>query len=111
MIFPNIDLVSFDPTWIRTGNELIRLRALLRRCSARLALLVRPRAVKPRCRVVGYTERRMTELLFDHPVPEMLEDADAAALVAIDEGLTQLDAGQGIPLSELRAEFARRCAR
>ena len=53
----------------------------------------------------------MTELLFDHPVPEMLEDADAAALAAIDEGLAQLDAGQGASLSELRAEFARRCAR
>jgi predicted transcriptional regulator len=53
----------------------------------------------------------MTELVFDPPVPEMLEDADAAALAAIDQGLAQVDAGQGIPLSELRAEFTRRCAR
>lgn len=42
-----------------------------------------------------YTERRMTELLFDHPVPEMLEDADSTALASIDEGLAQLDAGRG----------------
>lgn len=53
----------------------------------------------------------MTELLFDHPVPEMLEEADARTLAAIDEGIAQLNAGQGIPLSELRAEFIRRTAR
>ncbi len=43
----------------------------------------------------------MTELQFDHPVPEMLENAEAAALAAIDEGVVQLHAGQGIPLRRL----------
>ena len=52
----------------------------------------------------------MTELQFDHPVPEIIDDADAAALAAMDEGLAQLDAGEGISLADLRAEFERRCA-
>jgi hypothetical protein len=50
----------------------------------------------------------MPELRFDHPVPELTEQEDAATLQAIEEGITQLDAGQGIPVEELRQEFLER---
>ena len=44
----------------------------------------------------------------DHPVP-MTNEEDAATLAAIDEAAAQLDAGQGIPLEELRKEISERC--
>jgi len=53
----------------------------------------------------------MIELRIDHPVPELIAGEDASTLRAIDEGIAQLDAGQGIPLEELRQELARRCSR
>jgi hypothetical protein len=53
----------------------------------------------------------MTELKFDHPVEDLIAEEDAQTLLAIDQGIAQLDAGQGIPLSELRAELAKRCAK
>jgi hypothetical protein len=53
----------------------------------------------------------MTELSFDHPVPELIEVEDADTLLAIERGLAQLDAGQGIALAELRAELAKRCSK
>jgi hypothetical protein len=53
----------------------------------------------------------MIALSIDHPVPELIAAEDASTLRAIDEGISQLDAGQGIPLEELRHELARRCSR
>jgi hypothetical protein len=53
----------------------------------------------------------MIELRIDHPVPELIAAEDAPTLRAIDEGIAQLDAGQGIPLEELRQELARRCSK
>lgn len=52
----------------------------------------------------------MTELRFDRPVPELTGEDDAATLVATEQGLAQLDAGQGISLEKLRAELAKRCS-
>ena len=52
----------------------------------------------------------MKELELDHPVP-MTEEEDAATLAAIDEAAAQLDAGQGIPLEELRKEISKRCSK
>jgi hypothetical protein len=48
---------------------------------------------------------------FDHPVPELIEEADAQTLAAIEDGIAQLDAGHGIPLEEIRKELARRCSK
>jgi hypothetical protein len=59
---------------------------------------------------IPYTEARI-DLSIDHPVPELIAAEDASTLRAIDEGLAQLDGGQGIPLEELRQELARRCSR
>jgi hypothetical protein len=53
----------------------------------------------------------MTELSFDHPVPELIEIEDESTLLVIERGLARLDAGKGIPLGELRAELARRCSK
>ena len=53
----------------------------------------------------------MTQLKFDHPVPELIADEDDATLMAIEEGVAQLDAGQGIPLDDLRAELVKRCSK
>jgi hypothetical protein len=53
----------------------------------------------------------MTESIFDHPVPGLTAEEDAPTLLAIEKGLSQLDAGQGIPVEELRAELARRCSK
>jgi len=39
----------------------------------------------------------------------MTNEEDAATLAAIDEAAAQLDAGQGIPLEELRKEISERC--
>jgi len=50
-------------------------------------------------------------LTFDHPVPEMTEEETDQTLAAIDAGIAQLDAGQGIPLEEVRRELARRCSK
>jgi hypothetical protein len=50
----------------------------------------------------------MIELKVDHPVPELIAAEDASTLRSIDEGITQLDGGQGIPLEELRQELVRR---
>lgn len=59
---------------------------------------------------IHYTEL-MIELSIDHPVPELIAAEDAFTLRAIDEGIAQLDGGQGIPLEELRQELARRCSK
>lgn len=59
---------------------------------------------------IPYTET-MIELSIDHPVPELIAAEDASTLRAIDEGIAQLDGGQGIPLEELRQELARRCSK
>jgi predicted transcriptional regulator len=53
----------------------------------------------------------MPELKFDRPVPELTDEADAQTLAAIAEGIAQLDAGQGIPIEEVRGELARRCSK
>ena len=52
----------------------------------------------------------MKKLELDHPVP-MTEVEDAATLAAIDEAAAQLDAGQGIPLEELRKEISEWCSK
>ena len=52
----------------------------------------------------------MKELELDHPVP-MTEEEDAPTLAAIDEAASQLDAGQGIPLEDLRKEISERCSK
>jgi hypothetical protein len=59
---------------------------------------------------IHYTEA-VIELSIDHPVPELIAAEDASTLRAIDEGIAQLDGGQGIALEELRQELARRCSR
>ena len=51
----------------------------------------------------------MVELKFDHPAPDLISEEDAPTLLAIERGIAQLDAGQGIPLAALRAELAKRC--
>jgi len=53
----------------------------------------------------------MAELKFDHPVPDLTEQEDAETLAAIAEGIEQLEAGQGIPMEELRKELAQRCSK
>jgi hypothetical protein len=53
----------------------------------------------------------MIELSIDRPVPELTAPEDASTLRAIDEGIAQLDGGQGIPLEELRRELNRRCSK
>ena len=52
----------------------------------------------------------MPDMNFDQPEPRLVEEEDAATIAAIEEGLAQLDAGQGIPLEELRREFRDRLA-
>jgi hypothetical protein len=59
---------------------------------------------------IHYTET-MIELSIDRPVPELIAAEDASTLRAIDEGIAQLDGGQGLPLEELRQELARRCSK
>ena len=59
--------------------------------------------------MMGYPDP-MKKLELDHPVP-MTEEEDAATLAAIDEATAQLDAGQGIPLEELRKEISERCSK
>ena len=53
----------------------------------------------------------MPTFLFDQPVLDLTEEPDAQTLVAIDEGITQLEAGRGIPLEGMRKELARRCSK
>ena len=53
----------------------------------------------------------MAELKFDHPVPELTAEEDAETLAAIEEGIAQLDAGQGILIEEVRKELAKRCSK
>jgi len=53
----------------------------------------------------------MAELKFDRPVPSLTDEEDAETLTAIDEAISQLKAGEGIPLEELRKEFERRCSK
>jgi hypothetical protein len=53
----------------------------------------------------------MIELGIDHPVPELIAAEDESTLRSIDEGIAQLDGGQGIPLEELRLELVRRCSK
>ena len=53
----------------------------------------------------------MPELKFDHPVPELTEQVDAETLAAIAEGIEQLEAGEGIPIEDLRKEFAQLCSK
>ncbi|MBV9156982.1 MAG: hypothetical protein JO097_12025 [Acidobacteriaceae bacterium] len=42
-----------------------------------------------------------------HSIPELMEQ-DTETLAAIEEGIAQLDRGEGIPLEELRKELADR---
>ncbi|MGA8027575.1 MAG: hypothetical protein WB992_10535 [Bryobacteraceae bacterium] len=51
----------------------------------------------------------MPELKFDPP--ELTEQEDAATVAAIEEGIAQLDAGQGRPIEELRKELFERCSK
>ena len=53
----------------------------------------------------------MPALTFDRPVPELTEAESAQTLTAIDEGIAQLEAGQGIPIEEVRRELLRRCSK
>jgi hypothetical protein len=53
----------------------------------------------------------MPELKFDHPVPELTEEEDEQTLGAIENGIAQLEAGQGIAIEELRRELAKRCSK
>jgi hypothetical protein len=50
-------------------------------------------------------------LKFDPPVPELTEDADVETVEAIEKGIAQLDAGQGIAIAVGRGELARRCSK
>jgi hypothetical protein len=52
----------------------------------------------------------MPTLTFDHPVPELTAEEDSQTVAAIVVGIAQLDAGEGIPLEEVRKELARRCS-
>jgi hypothetical protein len=54
--------------------------------------------------------KNMADIKLDHPVA-MTEEEDAATLAAIDEAAAQLDAGEGIPLGELRKEISQRCSK
>jgi hypothetical protein len=47
---------------------------------------------------------------FDNPAG-MLDEEDEATLAAIDEGIAQIEAEQGIPLEDLRKEISKRCSR
>ncbi len=53
----------------------------------------------------------MAEIDFDHPIPELTEQEDPETLAAIEEGIQQLKAGQGIPIEQLRRELAQRCSK
>jgi hypothetical protein len=53
----------------------------------------------------------MAEIDFDHPVPELAELEDAETIAAIEEGIRQLKAGQGIPIEELREELVKQCSK
>lgn len=53
----------------------------------------------------------MAELKFDRPVPALTDEEDRETLVAIDEAIAELKAGEGIPLEKLREEFRRRCSK
>ncbi len=53
----------------------------------------------------------MAESKFDHPVPELTAEEDASTLAAIEEGIAQLDAEQGILIEEVRKELAKRCSK
>jgi hypothetical protein len=55
--------------------------------------------------------RGMAELNFDRPVPALTDEEDLETLAAIDEATAQIEAGEGIPLEELRKEFERRCSK
>jgi hypothetical protein len=52
----------------------------------------------------------MAELKFDRPVPALAAEEDPDTLAAIDEAVEEIKAGQGIPLEDLRKEFAKRCS-
>ena len=53
----------------------------------------------------------MATITFDRPVPELTEEEDALTLAVIEDGIAQLNAGQGIPLEDVRKELAKRCSR
>jgi len=53
----------------------------------------------------------MPTLTFDRPVPELTEEEDLRTLSAIEEGIAQLNAGERIPLEDLRQELAKRYSR
>jgi hypothetical protein len=53
----------------------------------------------------------MLKFLFDQPAPDLSGEADAQTILAIDQGIAQLEAGRGIPLDEMRKELARRCSK
>jgi hypothetical protein len=44
----------------------------------------------------------------DYPVPELTEQEDAQTLRAIAAAIAQLDAGEGVPLDEVRRELDKR---
>ena len=48
----------------------------------------------------------MVEVNFDHPVPESTEQEDPETIADIAEGIQQLQAGQGIPIEQLRKVLA-----
>jgi hypothetical protein len=52
----------------------------------------------------------MPQLKFDRPEPELTEQEDAETLAAIEEGIREIDAGQGISIEELRQELLKRCS-
>jgi len=53
----------------------------------------------------------MPTLMFDYPVPELTQEEDAQTLAAIEVGIVQINAGQGIPLEEVRRELVKRCSK
>lgn len=53
----------------------------------------------------------MAKIDIDHPVPELTEQEDPETIAAIEEGIQQLKAGQGIAMEQLRKELAKRCSK
>jgi len=53
----------------------------------------------------------MPALTFDRPVPKLTKEEDPRTLSAIEAGIAQLNAGEGIPLEDLQHELAKRCSR
>jgi hypothetical protein len=58
--------------------------------------------------VSAVDSQRTSALTFDHPVPELIEEEDERTLAAIEAGVSQLNAGLGIPIEDMRSELANR---